>query len=168
MILYGELINVVDNQLDIDRGKLGWRDMGNTPKTPIIAYITELAAMRTGMPVRYEDRPVCISDMDWCDAAEAWENGYSPDPSMGSWWVKVGEYDLGEFWNILHEYEVSPPIRQINQLKAIDHLEDKILHYEESVFDEVSRDYYNTIIIPKLKFLRDVKKRTRSNLEKGI
>jgi len=85
----------------------------NIKRTPVIAELVALAAERSDVKVEYRDQVGQYHDMDRCDAAEAYDNGYNPDmlkDTHGSLWE--GDYkDKTGFWlelNRLQELVTEP------------------------------------------------------------
>lgn len=79
----------------------------NIKRTPVVAELVALASERTNAGVEYRDTVGQFSDMDLCDAAEAYDNGYNPDRlqlTMGSLWCD-NYRGKGEFWNELYRLE---------------------------------------------------------------
>ena len=109
------------------------RDLGNFCKESNLEQMVMLASMIHQVNVTYRDGPVTFADMDWSDRAEAYENCYVEDPSMASLWYQPSDdrKDLSDFWDTLETFKKDPPIRAINQLKAIDHMNDQINFLEE-------------------------------------
>lgn len=80
------------------------RDMGNMTRNPWTKDAVEAANKETGKEVIYQEDAVDISQMDWADAAEAYDYGYCPSSSDCSFWVKVGEGDLGTWWEAFERH----------------------------------------------------------------
>lgn len=88
----------------------------NINRTPVVAELVALAAERSGSKVEYRDAPGSYDDMDLCDAAEAYDNGYRPEnliATMGSLWMS--DYrDKTAFWAELRRLEalVKKPLEE--------------------------------------------------------
>lgn len=82
------------------------RHLTNIDRTPVIAELVALAAKHTKFDVVYRDTPITIAEMDWCDAAESWDNGYTPPPDHGSIWLNSNlGADLSTFWRELERLQ---------------------------------------------------------------
>ena len=174
------MISVMDKVISTGLSVSHLREIGNHRKFPYIEEIVEICSLRTGKNVIYINRPVDYSDMDPMDCAEAYDRGYSPkslEKEYGHMKADIRSGDLGDFWNLFEYYKKNPPLRAIRQIQALRHLEDIIMFYEESKWNELcdpedggspsNKEYYLKIYIPKIKFLRGVKDRTMSNLKRG-
>ena len=159
---------------------VGLQTLTNMDKFPYLEEIVRVLNIQLGVYVVYAEGPEQYHEMHAVDAAEAWDNGYRPEAFEDGHTCHLKSTptsDLSEFWRMFEYYKKNPPMRAIRQIQAIDHLEDIVMFYQESKYDELTEHHddpaggkalYDRIYIPKMNFLRQVKRRTLENLKNGI
>jgi hypothetical protein len=92
-----------------------YRHLTNINPTPVLEELVKLASNHTGLGAEYRLGGQTYVEMDWCDAAEAHENGYAEDPTIGAiFCTEAPGINMSPFWDELRRLEklIKTPLRE--------------------------------------------------------